>query len=204
MRASATLAAYLVPARSLALPAPLEPITLLRHATGLLAYVEYLPPSPLVYHELIWMPALVRARSRAGRTARGYHVAVMYVDDERTLRGGREIWALPKTKARFELDGDRVAVHADDGTSLVLRRHAVGPGFPLRGAVATLQIDGGTLVRFRSDFSGTARAGRLHVERFESTAPAWSSFAEAYALPLPSASLESVDSTMQPPRRIEL
>jgi hypothetical protein len=45
-------------------------------------------------------------------TPRGMVVSHIYVDDERSLSGGREIWALPKelatftyTRTRFEADG---------------------------------------------------------------------------------------------------
>jgi acetoacetate decarboxylase len=199
--ATATLAAYLVRARDVRLPPSLEAVTVAGRTSGLLAYVEYLPPSPLVYRELIWMPTFVRARTRGGKSARGYYVAAMYVDNPDSLRGGREIWALPKTMATFTVSGDTVAVTAADGTRMQLRREARGPRLPLRSAVATLQVDGDAIVRFRSDFSARARAGRLRVEGFSSSAPAWASFSAARRLPLPAAALDEVASTMQAPRR---
>jgi acetoacetate decarboxylase len=48
----------------------------------------------LQYHELIVF-------SRA--TPRGMVVSHIYVDDEQSLSGGREIWGLPKELAEFEL-----------------------------------------------------------------------------------------------------
>jgi hypothetical protein len=66
----------------------------------------------LVYRELIVF-------SRA--TARGMVVSHIYVDDERSLRGGHEIWGLPKELASFEYTRTRFAARQGDATLLIAR-----------------------------------------------------------------------------------
>ena len=154
---------YLVPVDALELPAPLRPVAVGGRTTGTLLYVRYTEPSPLTYHELIWAPALVRAPS--GEV--GFYVAAIYVDDERSMRGGRDIWALPKVMARFEADGGAeragegrggVRMRADDGTSIDLNFRAFGPSrLPAPPRVVTLQTRDGRVERLRG--VGSARAG---------------------------------------------
>jgi acetoacetate decarboxylase len=186
---------YAVRARDLRLPPQVEPIVVRGLTMGLLAYIEYRPPSPLTYSELIWMPAMVRSGK-----SRGYWVARMYVDDDTTLRAGRELWALPKTKAAFERRGNRVDVSADDGTSLSFEFRAYGVALPLKSRMATLQVDGDRIVRFRADFTGRTRVARAKVTAFSSRHEAWSGFEHARRLLGLASCLESFESTMQPPQ----
>jgi acetoacetate decarboxylase len=58
----------------------------------------------LAYHELIVF-------SRA--TRRGMVVSHIYVDDEQSLRGGREIWGLPKELATFRYERTRFEARQD-------------------------------------------------------------------------------------------
>ena len=55
--------------------------------------------SVLEYHELIVISALTRYRRRLGAW-----VSHIYVDDPRSVAGGREIWGLPKQLAEFTWD----------------------------------------------------------------------------------------------------
>lgn len=192
---------YLVPVAQIDLPSPLAPVVVRGRAMGVFAYVEYRPPSPLTYSELIWMPAMTEARLD-GKRARGYYVARMYVDSEASLAGGRELWALPKTLARFARSGSTVRVDADDGTELELELGSVGPRLPFKGRISTLQPDRGSIVRFRGDVRAKVRLARVRIRHFESTHPAWSSFEHARSLARAAALMEPFQSTMQPPERI--
>lgn len=193
-------ASFRVDAGALSLPAPLGPVAPLGVALGVLGYVAYEPPSPLCYHELVWMPCVARARTPSGH-ARGLYVARMYVDSEASLQAGREIWALPKTLARFSETADGVALEAEDGTRLELSWRPIGPRVPLRSSVVTLQREDAGLVRFRGDFRADAQATRVRVERFSSNDPGWAGFDPSRKLPLPGVRFASFESTMQPPRR---
>ncbi|MXG91719.1 acetoacetate decarboxylase family protein [Nocardioides flavescens] len=64
------------------------------------AFVSYDEPSPLTYSEL-----LVARPVRAAGTRRP-HVTItdIWVDSPESMAGGRELWAIPKGLADFELD----------------------------------------------------------------------------------------------------
>jgi acetoacetate decarboxylase len=72
----------------------------------------------LAYHELIVF-------SRA--TARGMVISHIYVDDEQSLSGGREIWGLPKELASFEYGAKRFRA-SRDGRLLLDARLRRRPG----------------------------------------------------------------------------
>lgn len=137
----AVMQPYLVDARSLHLPAGFEPVTIGGRVVGVLGLVVYEPPSPLVYAELVWMPCMVTVATEA-RRARGYYVDKMYVDSDDSLAGGRELWALPKQKARFELGAREAIVETDDGARLVLDVRRRGPRVRAPVSGATLQDAG--------------------------------------------------------------
>jgi acetoacetate decarboxylase len=76
--------------------------------------------STLSYNELLIVPAFVRYGSRYG-----FFISHIYVDHEVSLRGGRDIWGLPKHLASFERFSDEVERSADiavDG-ELICRMH---------------------------------------------------------------------------------
>ena len=100
MHGRGVFVAMRVPVGELDLPKGMSPVAIGGQAMGLLAFIEYRAPSPLTYRELIFMPCVVRAEAEGKGPIRGYWVARMYVDDEASLRGGRELWALPKTGRR--------------------------------------------------------------------------------------------------------
>ncbi|MFO0694305.1 MAG: acetoacetate decarboxylase family protein [Polyangiales bacterium] len=177
MHGMGVFAPTLTPVEDIELPPGFEPMSVAGRCAGMLAYVEYREPSPLTYHELIWMPCLVRAGG--SRKARGYFVSVMYVDDTSTLAGGREIWKLPKTLARFERTETGVTVDGEDGTHVELSFRAFGPSLPARGRIVTLQPSQEGVVRFQGDASSKVRAARCRVVRFESTHGPWQSFRRA-------------------------
>lgn len=189
---------YVVPASALHVPTGLEPITVGGRCSGLLAYVRYRPPSPLVYDELIWMPCQVRVRDR--RSARGYWVARMYVDSSASLAGGRDLWALPKTLATFRKRDDGVDVEAEDGTFLSLAFSAGLPGPKARTRVATLQQREGTIVGFRGDFSARVRLATLRVEACRSPSPEWAGFPGPGRMKRPAIRLDPFEAVMAAPR----
>ena len=63
----------------------------------------------LAYHELI---------AFSHTTPRGAVISHIYVDDERSLHGGIEIWGLPKQLATFTYERDRFTARQGDVTLL--------------------------------------------------------------------------------------
>lgn len=165
---------YLVSAKTVRLPAGFRPVAALGKTSGMLAYLRYLPPSPLQYQELIWIPAMVRAGGR-----RGWFVDKIYVDDEASLAAGRTEWALPKTLAKFDRQSGGITVTADDGTFARLRLRRFGPAQPLRSQLTTLQAAGDQVLGFNCSFSGRVQLGGLTVESFSPGGDGWPSFISA-------------------------
>ena len=90
----------------------------------------------------------------------------MYVDDERSLAGGREIWAVPKDRMTVRWRGGaRTEVEAYDAAgALLLRARWAAPRVRLPLACATPFV--GTLggaVRV-AWLAGTLRAGRVTID----------------------------------------
>lgn len=191
----AFLQPYLVRAADVVLPEGFRPVAVAGRCIGILGLVEYLAPSPLTYAELIWMPCMVSVGD-----LRGYYVAKMYVDSAASLAAGRELWALPKQLARFEIGAGEVTIETDDGAHVELSLLQRGPSIPLRAGAGTIQADGADLVRFRG--AGTARAasGGVVVRGAEGV-QGWTGFATARRLPALGAALTSFAITMLPPLR---
>lgn len=191
---------FMVPVSQLRLPPGLEPQKIVAgHCPGMLSYVEYTAPSPLEYHELIWMPAYVGA---VGARARGWYVARMYVDDETTLVAGRELWALPKSMASFQRHAAGVDIVAADGTELSLTFRRLGLALPAKGSMATVQVRGESFVRFRADFKARVAPATLRVRRIETRDEAWASYRGAKRVPLLASMMTKFESTMQPPLEV--
>lgn len=193
--------AFATPIGALDLPRGFHPVHVAGWSVGVLAYVEYRPPSVLSYRELLWMPAAVKAFDREGRAHYGYFVSRIYVDDERGLQGGRDLWRLPKTMARFAPREGGVEMSADDGTEMELEFGHSGPAVKVGSHVATLQPERAGLVRFRADFSAFAAIARLRVMRFAGDSAAWRPWLQRRNLPLPAVALTTFASTMQAPDR---
>ena len=129
------------------------------------------PPPPWhLFGELIVVPALVKPRALGGvmlasytsgtlvyrelivfsrTTVRGMVVSHIYVDDEQSLSGGREIWGLPKELAEFEYSPKRFAARQNGSTLLeaTIRRK---PGrLPLLIPAPIVSEAGATLGRAR-------------------------------------------------------
>lgn len=192
----AFLQPFLVDAKELRVPAGFTPITIAGRAVGLLGLVEYRPPSPLVYAELVWMPCLVRA---AG--ARGYFVEKMYVDSDASLAGGREIWALPKQKAQFSIAEHIATIETEDGAHLVLELRQRGPAITAAAGAATLQDGGEEIVRFRGKGTTRISSGGLRIREAQGL-DHWMGWAGARRMPGLGMALEDFAITMLAPKRL--
>jgi acetoacetate decarboxylase len=91
-----------VPARRLqvSLDPAFELLTVAGRASVGAAFVEYQEGSVLTYGELF---GAVSVRTRDSRRV-GMTVSHMWVDSERSLRGGRALWGMPKEMARFSIE----------------------------------------------------------------------------------------------------
>jgi acetoacetate decarboxylase len=114
---------------------------------GLLA-ARYGPPSTLAYSEL----AVVLGRARGG-----WCVGQLYVDDAASLRGGRELFGVPKELATFTWQPDGVEVERDGQPIVRLEWSSPRLGVPLP-ALATVV---GAARSFR--VAGLLRAMPVHV-----------------------------------------
>lgn len=190
---------YVVPRSAVTLPEGLEAIHSAGWCSGLLAYVRYEPPSPLSYNELIWMPTMVRTRAADGKVLRGWWVARMWVDSEASLRGGREIWALPKTLARFETHEGGVKMWADHGTEIVLGFRRLPRLGKVRSRMATVQVDGDRLVRFRASMRARPRPCHVQLRRLSSSDPELRSMDRGHRVAGLGVMLDPFDSTMHAP-----
>jgi acetoacetate decarboxylase len=122
---------------------------------------SYEAGSTLRYRELIVIPALVRHGWRIGAW-----ISHIYVDDPRSVAGGRAIWGLPKEMAAFTLDeaAGTVCVHQGSqrlctlragGTRALLRLPVLLPALsPLRRLQRLLWFAG----------TGTTRVAIRRVE----------------------------------------
>ncbi|MBF2029606.1 MAG: acetoacetate decarboxylase family protein [Oscillatoriales cyanobacterium C42_A2020_001] len=101
-------------------------------------YVAYYDraKSTMEYNELIIVSGLV---SHAGKI--GSWISHIYVDNPRSVAGGREIWGLPKELAQFEWTGDRlpcVQVRQGDRVLCSLCCTWQSPGLPLPPLTASV------------------------------------------------------------------
>lgn len=191
----AFLQPYLVRAADVALPDGFRPVAIAGRCIGILGLIEYVAPSPLTYAELAWMPCMVSAGG-----IRGYYVAKMYVDSPASLAAGRELWALPKQLARFEIGEREASVDTEDGAHVELALARRGPAVPLRAGTGTVQDGGADLVRFRGTGSARACSGGITVHAAEGV-ESWTGFATARRLPGIGVALSRFEITMLPPLR---
>jgi Acetoacetate decarboxylase (ADC) len=95
-----------------------ELLTFAGRACAAACFVDYQEGSVLTYGELFGALS-VKARDSGHR---GLTVTHMWVDSERSMRGGRALWGMPKEMARFEL------AHQPPGTGTF-----AGAGWDARG-----------------------------------------------------------------------
>ncbi|MDJ0772560.1 MAG: acetoacetate decarboxylase family protein [Mastigocoleus sp. MO_167.B18] len=87
-------------------PSQLEIVSFLPGKTlGGIYVSSYKSGSLLEYNELIVVPGYVRYQGKAG-----FWISHIYVDNEDSVAGGREIWGLPKEMAEFSWDKNSVTI----------------------------------------------------------------------------------------------
>lgn len=155
------------------LPPELSIVSVLPGKTlGVVAFAHYGPGSVLEYDELIVAPALVRHQGKIG-----VWVSHIYVDNPVSVRGGREIWGVPKELAEFSWKDDGATGEVTAwrngkrlATTTMQRRWWLGRkkmNFP------TFSQHGEDLVRFVGSTEGVIGWGRSRVD-----IPQESSFAD--------------------------
>ena len=181
-------------------PPPLSIVPILPGQTlGGLYLASYQAGATLTYHELIVIPALVRHRFWAGAW-----VSHIYVDDDRSVDGGRAIWGLPKEQATFTgAEAAPVAeVHREAQCLCLLQ---CGPScslgrWPLVAPV--LSGKGGPGRQEELLWFHAAGSARVHVGHVELVVPRTSPF---HVLALgggPAVHLDPLDVTVHAPRRL--
>jgi hypothetical protein len=193
MHGRAFVQPFVVDASQLRLPGGFSAVTIAGRAIGVLGLIEYRPPSPLVYSELVWMPCLVRAGGK-----RGYFIEKMYVDSDASLAGGREIWAIPKQKARFEIGERSATIDTEDGAHLVLELRRRGPAVRAATGGATLQAGVDDIVRFRGTGSARISSGSVHLREARGL-EGWTGWTSAHRMPAVGIALEDFAITMREP-----
>lgn len=135
LRGRLHLTLWRVPVAELpALPAELRPVQVGASALVGTAWVIYQPGGVLHYRELL-AAVLVRHR-HAPRLS----ITDIWVDSEPALRGGRELWGIPKEPATFQLAGGDLSASTPEGSPIARGRVtpvAALPGrWPARCTVA--------------------------------------------------------------------
>ncbi|MFF9030689.1 acetoacetate decarboxylase family protein [Streptomyces iakyrus] len=82
------------------LPGGVRPWVVRRRATVLTFWVDYRPGGVLAYREFLIALAVRHGRGLAGSTV------AAWVDDERSLAGGRAVWGIPKEPGVIALGAD--------------------------------------------------------------------------------------------------
>lgn len=98
LKAAGHLSIWRVPVRNISnldLPAGVTPVAFARSAWLAAGLVAYRPGGVLTYNEL-FLATLVRVNHQLGLT-----IIAIWVDSDASLRGGRELWGVPKQRAEF-------------------------------------------------------------------------------------------------------
>ncbi|MER7895506.1 acetoacetate decarboxylase family protein [Streptomyces sp. NPDC096046] len=162
-----------VPAAELppwSLPSGAHPWIVRRRATLVTFWVDYRPGGVLAYREF-----LIALAVRQGHRVAASTVAA-WVDDERSLAGGRALWGIPKELGAITLHADRGSARAElTATGVPPVRFTYGDvlrlpvRLPARGLLIQ-QLSDGTVCRVPMRISGRPGLGRGRVTT-ESEAP---------------------------------
>jgi len=162
----------IVPTHDVRVPDEFSVVSSMRRTLGMLVYLEYVEPSPVVHRQLLWLSAVVRCTDPSYRVPEGigpkYYVARMYSDSERSLEAARSEWALPNGLARFHRLGNRIEVNAEDGTHLAFSWKPWGFRFHAPTQLATLQKGLGRIVCFSAEGRAEVQLATYRLEAFES------------------------------------
>jgi Acetoacetate decarboxylase (ADC) len=148
----------------LPVPGDLRPLAGRRRLiVGLADYRE----GTLRYRELV-VGTLVRRGARAGVLALG-----IWVDSPESMRGGRQLWGIPKELADFTCDGELTRVHDAQGTIAEL---AAGPArpmpvWPLRFPAVGFGDAGGQRIFLPGRATGRPALGSLRVVQWSGRLP---------------------------------
>jgi hypothetical protein len=156
LRGEALLLFCLLPltAARLLLPQEIKVIPVLPGKTLSVLYIaNYTTPSTLEYQELIYAPAIGYLHGRVGAW-----LSHVYVDDPRSVAGGKAIWGLPKQLARFEgsWKEGRLQVEAE-GQHVLIDWPVVNKGLALPVLAPILTVLNSVAAGFWT--SGRARMG---------------------------------------------
>lgn len=101
------------------IPSQLEIVSLLPGKTlGGIYISSYKPGSLVEYNELIVVPGYVRYQGKTG-----FWISHIYVDNEDSVAGGREIWGLPKEMAEFSWDKNSIKISQSNNKLCNLEYH---------------------------------------------------------------------------------
>ncbi len=127
---------------------------------GGLYFSRYQSGSILQYNELIVISGLV---SYSGQW--GGWISHIYVDDEDSVAGGREIWGLPKELAEFNWEENH-CVSVSQGEKLLCRLNYSRPtwSIPLSFKVPTFGYQEGRILHFNSQFKFNLSLIKSQVE----------------------------------------
>lgn len=162
LRGTAWLA-LLRTARPMAVPEGLAPIG---DPHRILVLSVHYTSGTLTYHELA-VNSLVRRNG-----VPGLYVHHIWVDDERSMWGGREIWGLDKKLATFSMSDDSTVVTAPDGTLTELRftgRSRVA--LPVVGLLFGYGRRDGRWIRATATVRARAGFGRCQVRAWSACLP---------------------------------
>jgi hypothetical protein len=192
----------IVSARNVVVPDEFRVMQTAGHTLGLLVYLEYIDPSPIVHRELLWLSAIVRCTDPGlvvPKMGPMYFVARAYVDHPAAAAAGRKEWSLQKSPARFRRFGNRIEMDAEDGTRVAFSWTPRGITFPAPTNMATLQNGFGRVVCFQARGHARAQLATYRLEEFASEHPDWRSFASGLVLPGVASYLKSFHTVIRAP-----
>lgn len=177
-------------------PAPLKVVPVMPgHTLGAFYLAQYRAGSSLQYHELIVAPAIARHGACFGAW-----ISHIYVDDEASVAGGQEIWALPKQLAQFRwsAEGDKQRVEVSQGEQLLCRMQlAASPSglrLPLWAPVLSRSNEAVLSFRVGGSSKVSRASAQLHIPGQSPFAPLGFGGGRAWRL-------EALELNVQPPDR---
>lgn len=136
-------------------PDGVDPLLLRGRALALTAWVRYLPPSPLTYHELLTAVA-VHEQNRVAAS-----ITDIWVDSAPSRAGGRELWGIPKELAALEFTSGRAftgtAATGDTWISTAAYKIRSGPPFAAPSGATVVQAFDDCLKRSSVSVRGKPR-----------------------------------------------